>query len=164
MVDYSLFQMSQSQFLLPIPLGMTLHCSPGLNPLGPFYRSNFRHHVECNQWRTLRKVSATDCIHWPLIASTVHCPPPSVRHCIKIRIQALKIRIQALKIRIRAFKIRIQALKIRIQALKIRIQALKIRVRAFKIRIQALKIRIQALKIRIQAFKIRIQALKKLRI
>ena len=46
-------------------------------------------------------------------------PPPSVRHCLKIQIQALKIRIQALKIRIQALKIRIQALKIRIQALKI---------------------------------------------
>ncbi len=60
-----------------------------------------------------------------------------VRHCFKIRIQALKIQIQALKIRIQALKVRIQAFKIRIQAFKIRIQAFKIRIQAFKIRIQA---------------------------
>ena len=66
-------------------------------------------------------------------------PAPNVRHCFKIRIQALKIRIHALKIRIQALKIRIQALQIRIQAFKIRIQALKIRIQALKIRIQAFK-------------------------
>ena len=61
-------------------------------------------------------------------------PPPSVRHCFKIRIQAFKVRIQAFKVRIQALKVRIQAFKIRIQAFKIRIQAFKIRIQAFKIR------------------------------
>ena len=78
-----------------------------------------------------------------LLLNNTNCdiwyPAPNVRHCFKIRIQALKIRIHALKIRIQALKIRIQALKIRIQAFKIRIQALKIRIQAFKIRIQAFK-------------------------